>query len=263
MVHYAAEHRPTIVNPDPRYGTPPFLESPSAGFLHVAAAVDPPGKGPPFVRPSRRRAALLQRLTGLVPDLERLDDVTRVTLFRAIFMPPPTAIARRQNAHLARYDVAVLIETVSLDGLARVQGAGAYRRLLDAVGAAATDSHVMAARCPRRIADVDTTRPGLYLFNYFAGADPDLALALWERLAAWYVAETGMDNSTPLMPVGPGDYPLVNFARWDVSLPVFAIRQFGKRTFRSYVLSNLRANDVGPMPVFYRLVPTAGTGTGA
>ena len=48
-----------------------------------------------------------------------------------------------------------------------------------------------------------------------------------------------MDNSTLLGPVGPSDYVFVNHARWDISLPRFAARQFGKRTFYSYVLANL------------------------
>lgn len=94
---------------------------------------------------------------------------------------------------------------------------------------------------------------GLFLFNFFAAEDPRVALDLWEHLAAWYAVETGMDNSTLLGPVGPGDYVFVNHARWDMSLPRFAARQFGKRTFYSYVLANLHANGTASMPILYRL----------
>jgi hypothetical protein len=45
----------------------------------------------------------------------------------------------------------------------------------------------------------------------------------------------------------------VNHARWDMSLPRFAARQFGKRTFYTYVLANLRANATAAMPILYHL----------
>jgi hypothetical protein len=38
-----------------------------------------------------------------------------------------------------------------------------------------------------------------------------------------------------------------------MSLPRFAVTQFGKRTFYSYVLANLRANGTASMPILYRL----------
>jgi hypothetical protein len=51
----------------------------------------------------------------------------------------------------------------------------------------------------------------------------------------------------------PADYVFVNHVRWDMSLPRFAATQFGKRTFYSYVLANLRANGTVAMPILYRL----------
>ena len=79
------------------------------------------------------------------------------------------------------------------------------------------------------------------------------ALALACVFAAWYAVETGLDNSTLLGPTGPGDYVFVNHARWDLSLPGFAARQFGKRSFYSYVLANLHANGTASMPILYHL----------
>jgi hypothetical protein len=46
---------------------------------------------------------------------------------------------------------------------------------------------------------------------------------------------------------------LINHARWDGSLAAFAARQLPKKTFRSYLLANLKANHVAAMPVLYRL----------
>jgi hypothetical protein len=115
--------------------------------------------------------------------------------------------------------------------------------------------HQIAARNVRRVADVDKSRPGVFLFNYFAGDDPGLAVELWDYLAGWYEAETGMDNSTLLAPLEgeESDYVMINHARWDGNLAVFAARQLPKRTFRSYLLANMRAHHLAAMPVLYRL----------
>jgi hypothetical protein len=112
-----------------------------------------------------------------------------------------------------------------------------------------------AARNLRRVGDVDKSRPGLCLFNYFAGDNFDLAVELWDYLAGWYEAETGLDNSTLLGPLEgeESDYVMINHARWDHSLPLFMARQLPKKTFRSYMLANLRAHHLSAMPVLYRL----------
>jgi hypothetical protein len=156
-------------------------------------------------------------------------------------------------ARPARYDVAALVETTTVDVLGDVEGSPEYRKLHDALTAEAREEYQMPARCLRRVGEVDKTRPGLFLFNYFAAEDPAVALEVWDHLAAWYTVETGMDNSTLLGPVGPSDYVFVNHARWDMSLPRFAARQFGKRTFYTYVLANLRANATAAMPILYHL----------
>jgi hypothetical protein len=41
--------------------------------------------------------------------------------------------------------------------------------------------------------------------------------------------------------------------RWDLGFPRYVWHQFSKKSFRSFVLANLKANRVGSMPVFYRL----------
>jgi hypothetical protein len=237
-----------IVNSTSKYAPPAFTEPPKTGYLHLAASVAPP-TGPPFVRPDAGRAALLDRLKDMAAELERLDSVGRVTVYRAVLVPP----AGRGTRRPARYDVAVLVETSSPDVLDDVRTAAPYERMVAAVTAAARDVHVMAARCLRFVGDVDKSRPGLFLFNYFAADDVTVATQVWEHLAGWYVAETGLDNSTLLAPIGDADYVFVNHARWDRSLLRLAVDQFAKRSFRRYVLANLRANHIVAMPVLYRL----------
>jgi hypothetical protein len=46
---------------------------------------------------------------------------------------------------------------------------------------------------------------------------------------------------------------VINHARWDGSLLGFAARQFTKKSFRTYMVANLDAHNVGAMPILYRL----------
>jgi hypothetical protein len=243
----------TIVNPHPKYPRVGLIGPAPTGYLFLAAVIEPTVGRTPFPRGGPRKAALLTELKTLAASLERLGAVTKATVYRAILIPPPGSDAQRMATHPARYDVVTLVETTSVDAVDEVAASPEYRKLHDAIAAAAREEYLMIARCLRRVGDVDKSRPGLFLFNYFAAEDPGVALDLWDHLAAWYAVETGMDNSTLLGPVGPGDYAFVNHARWDMSLARFAVRQFGKRTFYSYVLANLHANRIASMPILYRL----------
>ena len=239
-----------IVNPSPKWPSATLREPLPYGYIHVAAVVEPPRQpGPPFPGRSERKRALLARLKALAAALERLEPVVRATVYRAVLVPP----IGDEAPHPARFDVAVLIETGSPNEIGEVQMAEPYRQLVEALHAAAGDVHVMAARNARLIADVDKSRPGIFLFNHFTADDPQVALELWDRLAGWYAVETGLENSTLLQPIGDADYIFVNHARWDRSLPRLLLEQFGKRSFWTYVRANLRANRTVAMPVLYRL----------
>jgi len=242
-----------IVNPQPKYQKVTLIEPPPLGYIHVAAAVDPPRGRTPFPGKNPQKAALLTQLQSLARQLERLGTVERATVYRAILVAPPAGYAKQQAAHVARYDVVVLIETTSPEVLGEVQAAEPNKLLVQAVTEAASDVHVMTARCPKRIGDVDKTCQGLFLFNYFVADDAGVALQLWDYLAGWYAVETGLDNSTLLEPLGDADYVFVNHARWDDSLPRFMLRQFAKPSFRSQVPGRMRANHIGAMPLLYRL----------
>ena len=80
-----------------------------------------------------------------------------------------------------------------------------------------------------------------------------MALQLWDSLAGWYAAETGLDNSTLLEPIGEADYVFVDHARRDASLPRLMLRQLTKPSFRTWVLANLQANQTIAMPILHRL----------
>jgi hypothetical protein len=247
---------PVIVNPAAKFRPPTFLPPPPSGWLYLAASVAPP-QGPPFVRRNARRAAVLAGLTGLVDAVSDVPRVTRVSVFRAVLIPPVGRGVRTP----ARFDVAVLVRTESVDDLDAVRTAVPLEQMRQVLHDASATVHEIGARCSRLLGEVEHERRGLYLFNHFTAAsgavDESSATQLWEHLAGWYVAETGLRNSTLLAPVEPDDYLFVNHASWRTGPLRLALAQFRKQSFRSYVRANLAANRVVAMPVLYRLAASS------
>ena len=195
-----------IVGGRPRFPRAQLVDPPPRGYVHLAAVVEPPAGRAPFVRTGERKTRLLQRLKALATELTGQDNVERVTVYKAVLIPPASGYARREGVHHARYDVVVLIETSSPGAIGQVQATEPYRTLHDTLAEAASDLHVMAARCVKSLGDVDKTRPGLFLFNYFVADDVPVALELFEWLAGWYAVETiRLAFGSP----GSGKYPSV------------------------------------------------------
>ncbi|MDQ3887299.1 MAG: hypothetical protein M3308_09920 [Actinomycetota bacterium] len=164
----------------------------------------------------------------LARQLEQVAAVEKVTVYEATVMAPPSSYVRQHKDQVrpARFDVVVLVETTSPETTREVQATSAYQALYDLLRDQARRLHVIAARNAKRVGDVDKTRPGTFLLNHFVGDDPQVVVALWDYLAGWYQTETGTDNSTLLAP---------------------------QKSFRSYMLANLDAHNVGAMPILYRL----------
>ncbi|HEY7223661.1 MAG TPA: hypothetical protein VH561_08750 [Micromonosporaceae bacterium] len=252
-----------IIGPQDRFPKARLTQPPPFGYIHLAAAVEPPIGRAPFPRSSSGKSELLQRLKDLAGMLTRHESVQRATVYRAVVVPPVGGYASLPGVHPARFDVSVLIETPTLDDIGAVRDSEPYQELHGALAQRSTDLHVMMARCAKSLQDVDKSRPGLFLFNFFVAEDPKIALALWDYLAGWYWAQTGLHNSTVLQPFDVpavqgaegqrDDYAFVNHARWDYGLPGLILQQFTKPSFRSYVLDNLLINRTGSMPVLYRL----------
>jgi len=244
-----------LVNPDPRYTKVHLIEPAPLGYLHLAADVQAAHRPGPVLRRSRDKQQLLGVLKWHARQLAQLGTVESATVYDAIAFTPPAGDIKNRPIRPAWFDVVVLVETASPGAAGEVRAASAYQALADALTEKARRMHQIAARNVRRVGDVDKSRPGLFLFNYFAGDDFDLAVELWDYLAGWYETETGLDNSTLLGPLEgeESDYVMINHARWDHSLPLFMARQLPKRTFRSYMLANLRAHHLSAMPVLYRL----------
>ena len=246
-----------LVNPDPRYGKVHLIDPAPLGYLHLAGDVQAAHRPGPVLRRSRDKQQLLGVLKWQAGQLAQLDAVERATVYDALVFTAPGGDVNDPSVRVrpAWFDVVVLVETVSPEATGEVRAAPAYQALADTLSEHARRVHQIAARNVRRVGDVDKTRPGLFLFNYFCGEDPDTAVELWDYLAGWYAVETGLDNSTLLVPVEDvaSDYVLINHARWDAPpLRVF-LEQLLKPSFRRFLLANLAANQVIAMPVLYRL----------
>lgn len=250
-----------LVYTDRHYPPVKLIEPTTLSYIHIAAEVQP--RSLPFslfMPQGREKSKLLTELKALAHPLEQLDAVEKITIFHAGAMPRierlPYIKRRKHSIRIPRFDIVVLIETQSVLATREVQTTPAYRALVDTLTSKAKRIHIMSARNAKRIADVDKTVPGLFLFNYFVADDVGVMLQLWDYLAGWYAVETGLDNSTLLVPLEGerSDYLAINHARWDVSLLRILWRQFSRFSFTFYVQENLEANRVGSMPVWYRLV---------
>ncbi|HEY7125410.1 MAG TPA: hypothetical protein VH540_15760 [Ktedonobacterales bacterium] len=244
-----------IVNPDPKYSRAALIEPTTLGYIHIAAEVHP--RSAPFMPNSSEKSKLLAQLNTIGRQLEQLDTVEKVSVFDALAFAPPSTYAkeRADSIGLPRFDIVVLIEAKSPAIARNVQKTPEFQTLIDVLERKARKMHVIVARNAKRIADVDKTGKGIFLFNYFIGDNTSTTLELWDYLAGWYTAETGLDNSTLLVPLEGerSDYLAINNARWDGSLLGLFLGQFSKKSFRTYMLANLEANHVGAMPVLYRL----------
>jgi hypothetical protein len=111
---------------------------------------------------------------------------------------------------------------------------------------------ITQARNARRIADVPSAQR-LHLFNHSLAEDTS-ALDVWDYVAGWYQQEMRLRNSQVLAPIEPDGSPLafINHASWNMSLARIISRQLSRRSFRSFVIANLRNNEIGSLPYLYR-----------
>jgi hypothetical protein len=247
-----------IVNPDPRYTRVHLIEPTTRGYLYLAARV---GTGTlPVVLPSSSRSRLIHEIKDLAHALGREEGVISTHTFRAIVRPPTGRLSaylkeRRTGLRTADFDVMVLIQTTSPADAERIQRSRSYAAMAERLTRAAGSIWSMRARNVKRIADVDTSPGGLFLFNHFVAEDRTVMFDLWDYLACWYRVETGLASSVAMVPADgePSDYAIVNWARWDASPAHHFWTQLSKRSFWRYVVRNLDANRAAAMPIYCRL----------
>ena len=217
--------------PDPVFDPPhPY------GYVYVGVSVSPPGRGP-IVRSDRERKDVLAKFGELLPEVEARPEVVATVLYEAVFMPPLSGAPR--------YDVVLLITTVSLTAADDLMASQAYRALGGEL--------VMVARNARRIGETADGPGDTFLLNHFTAPDADRAVVVWEDLAHWYVTAIGVDNSTLLRPrADDAAFAMVNQVRLPGGAVRFLLAQFVRPSFFRRVRGGLRSAGMRALPVFYR-----------
>lgn len=244
------------LNPAPAELEPPT----SSGYLLLAAEID---RRPMVLPGSRAKSRLLAELRAAAARLPAATgDVVRATVFRGfahLVFGENHRLLRRAVASgrlraRARYDVVVLIETVSPRAAEELRDHAAYQQLAGRVRHTARRTFEFAAASPRSMGDVDAGRPGVFLFNFFYADDERDLVPVWEYTAGWWNVATGLDNSRVLAPLDgePRDYGIVNHCRWD-RLRDVAPKMLVRSSFRRFVLANFAANRISAQPMLYRL----------
>jgi hypothetical protein len=244
----------TIVNGDLKFPRVSLVDPSPSTFLHIAAEVD---RRPGFLPASSVKRRLLALCKDACRRLAREPGVVDASVFKALIAPPGLGEYARKRAdklHIARFDIAVLIECDSADALRGMEQHPAYQHMRRAIADAASYVHAITAANTRRIGPVDHSRQGVFLFNHFVADSLAQNLAVWDYTAGWFQVETGLDNSTVLLPLekSQSQYSIINHCRWDRLTDVLPSLIF-KKSFHSYVLENFAANNVAAMPILYRL----------
>lgn len=222
-------------------------------FVLMAAAVD---HRPSIFPPSRAKRRLLDTCKQRCVGLCGIPGVVSAHVFRALLIPPGRGdyLKRRPDLHVARFDVVALVE-FEPDARDAVFASTDLHCISSALAATSTAHCQIEATNMRRIDSVDHTRSGIFLFNYFVASDLQQNLDVWNYTAGWFQKETGLDNSTVLVPIESAHTPftLINHCRWDHLSDILPALLF-KRAFRQFVLESFDANDVAAVPILYRLV---------
>jgi len=226
-----------------------------SGYLLLAAEVDLHEMF--FFWESAQKQELIKTCKAIAEKIRKTDSVLSADVFKTIVIPPGRGKfleQRKGKVHIAKYDVAVLIETTSLDTARAFQAEPLYTELEQALKQNSSHFYSIAATNARRIGNVDHSRTGVFLFNYFFSDDTQENLDIWEYTAGWFTSETGLDNSTVLLPADKEDaqYGIVNHCRWDRLTDIVPSLIF-KPSFHSYVLENFEANHVAAIPILYKL----------
>jgi hypothetical protein len=245
----------TIVNASERFPKVPTLMEPTtSGYILCAAEVD---SRPPFLPNSQAKRRLISSCKRWCRELKADPNVDSVVVFDAILISPGRGEfikERPGKVHIARFDLVILIETTSQQAIDAVKTSPVYARMEGAIEEEATDTYAVTATNVRRMGPVDHDTQGVFLFNYFFADDTAQNLAIWEYTAGWFQKETGLDNSTVLLPREGerSDYRIINHCRWDRLRDVLPSLTL-KRSFHTYVLANFEANKVAAMPILYRI----------
>ena len=223
------------------------------GFVVAAFEID---RRPPFgyfIESAAKKEAIAT-LKAAAAALVAKDEAVDATVFKALLRPPGRGafLRSRPDVPIARFDLVLLVETPGQADAEQLVASPSFRDAIGGLGA--SRSLVVNASNGRRIGPVDHSRDGVFLFNFFYADRLEQNLAVWEYTAGWFSDQTGLDNSTLLIP-DPGSgspYTVINHCRWDRARDIVP-QLIINGSFRSYVLRHFEANRTAAMPILYHL----------
>lgn len=244
-----------IVGPRDRFPEVSLIEPARSGYLLLAAEVD---RRPPFgfFIESGRKKRVIQSLKTLAQSLRDADNVLDATVFKALVIPPGRGafLKKRPEVEIARFDVVLLVEFRTTGAAERYGETSAWKETIAQVQKDARKAVHITASNTRRIGPVDHSLNGVFLFNYFYADSVDTNLKVWNYTAGWFQDQTGLDNSTVLLPQDASEVPytIINHCRWDRLRDILPAILFN-RSFRPFVLDNFEVNSTAAIPILYRL----------
>lgn len=244
-----------IVGPKNQFPEVSLMAPTQSGYLLLAAEVD---HRPPigFFIQSRRKTRLIQSFKTLAQTLRGNDDVLDASVFKALIIPPGRGafLKERPDVEIARFDVVMLVEFKSLETAGRYSDTPEWKKVLTGAKKTARKVLSLTSSNTRRIGPVDHSVNGVFLFNYFYADSLDINLKVWNYTAGWFEDQTGLDNSTVLLPEDTTDVPytIINHCRWDRLRDILPALLFNK-SFRPFVLENFKANSTAAIPILYQL----------
>lgn len=246
----------TIVNEHLKYKKVSLAETAKTVYLHIAAEINH-SPFPFFITTSSKKKALIRQSKELCRQLERKEGVVSAIVFKAILIPPGTGKFLKERigkVQIAKYDFAILIEVASLQKLQEIINSSGYKQLEESIKNVSKLTHFVTATNVKRIDTVNHKKQGVFLFNYFYADDLQQNIEVWEYTAGWFQQETGLNNSTVLLPQDSeaSKYTIINHCRWDNIWDILPSLLF-KRSFHKYVLDNFYANKVAAMPILYKI----------
>ncbi len=245
----------SVVNPELKFDKVSLVEPSKSHYLLLAAEIDR-SLLPFFLFTSSKKKELLTYSKSKCRELELIDGVESAVVFKASLIPPGKGklLEERPKVHIAKYDVVVLIETESKSIAENIKSHKLYSDLEQKISEAANNTLYLSASNVKKINSVDHNRQGVFLFNFFYADNVQQNIGIWEYTAGWFQQETGLDNSTVLLPENPGksDYKIINHCRWDSFSNILPSLIF-KKTFKTYVLDNFYENNLAAIPILYKL----------
>ncbi len=233
------------------------LVAPSKSFYrHIAAEIDY-SPFPFFLTTSAKKKSIIWQSKEWCRQLETEEGVISAVVFKATLIPPGKGKflkERLDTVQLAKYDFAILIEVSSADKIIDIMNSNSYKQIEANIKKVAKLTHVITAINVKKIDTVNHKKQGVFLFNYFYADNLQQNIDVWEYTAGWFQQETGLNNSTVLLPQGnnTSKYTIINHCRWGKMSDILPSLLF-KKSFHSYVLDNFYLNKVAAMPILYKI----------